>query len=162
MRLISWNVNGLRACLGKGFLDVCAFADADVICRREPVPHSNRYAGLSRRHRYAGSPKKCIAPRMAGLAGRQARNKLLAGTAGSSCGEAHRRPINHQRLARRYTDCRTLNPRHLAGIFHAPSLIRAANPSASQVHRSARSRHPPAAASRCGAWPRPHSGRSAP
>ena len=22
MRLISWNVNGLRACIGKGFLDV--------------------------------------------------------------------------------------------------------------------------------------------
>ena len=27
MRLISWNVNGLRSCLGKGFLDFCAFAD---------------------------------------------------------------------------------------------------------------------------------------
>ena len=35
MRLISWNVNGLRACLGKGFLDFCAFADADVICLQE-------------------------------------------------------------------------------------------------------------------------------
>ena len=35
MRLISWNVNGLRACLNKGFLDFCAFADADVICLQE-------------------------------------------------------------------------------------------------------------------------------
>ena len=35
MRLISWNVNGLRSCLGKGFLDFCAFADADVICLQE-------------------------------------------------------------------------------------------------------------------------------
>ena len=35
MRLVSWNVNGLRACLGKGFLDFCAFADADVICLQE-------------------------------------------------------------------------------------------------------------------------------
>ena len=35
MRLISWNVNGLRACLKKGFLDVCAFADADMICLQE-------------------------------------------------------------------------------------------------------------------------------
>ncbi len=35
MKLISWNVNGLRACLGKGFLDFCAFADADVICLQE-------------------------------------------------------------------------------------------------------------------------------
>ena len=35
MRLISWNVNGLRACLGKGFVDFCTFADADVICLQE-------------------------------------------------------------------------------------------------------------------------------
>ena len=35
MRLISWNVNGLRACLGKGFLDFCALSDADVICLQE-------------------------------------------------------------------------------------------------------------------------------
>ncbi|WP_294855362.1 exodeoxyribonuclease III [uncultured Oscillibacter sp.] len=35
MKLISWNVNGLRACLGKGFLDFCAAADADVICLQE-------------------------------------------------------------------------------------------------------------------------------
>ena len=30
MRLVSWNVNGLRACLNKGFLDFCAFAQADI------------------------------------------------------------------------------------------------------------------------------------
>ena len=35
MKLVSWNVNGLRACLGKGFLDFCTFADADVICLQE-------------------------------------------------------------------------------------------------------------------------------
>lgn len=35
MKLISWNVNGLRACLGKGFLDFCKSADADVICLQE-------------------------------------------------------------------------------------------------------------------------------
>ena len=35
MRLVSWNVNGLRACLNKGFLDFCAFADADMICLQE-------------------------------------------------------------------------------------------------------------------------------
>ena len=35
MRLISWNVNGLRSCLNKGFLDFCAFANADVICLQE-------------------------------------------------------------------------------------------------------------------------------
>ena len=35
MKLISWNVNGLRACLGKGFLDFCAASDADAICLQE-------------------------------------------------------------------------------------------------------------------------------
>ena len=35
MKLISWNVNGLRACLDKGFLDFFAQADADVFCLQE-------------------------------------------------------------------------------------------------------------------------------
>jgi exodeoxyribonuclease-3 len=35
MRLISWNVNGLRAVLKKGFLDFMASASADVICLQE-------------------------------------------------------------------------------------------------------------------------------
>lgn len=35
MKLISWNVNGLRACLGKGFMDSIAELDADVICLQE-------------------------------------------------------------------------------------------------------------------------------
>ncbi len=35
MKLISWNVNGLRACLKKGFADFVAVGDADVICLQE-------------------------------------------------------------------------------------------------------------------------------
>lgn len=35
MKLISWNVNGLRACLGKGFEDSIAALDADFICLQE-------------------------------------------------------------------------------------------------------------------------------
>lgn len=35
MRLISWNVNGLRACLGKGFADFFASIDADIFCIQE-------------------------------------------------------------------------------------------------------------------------------
>ena len=35
MRLVSWNVNGLRACLGKGFLEFCEFANADMICLQD-------------------------------------------------------------------------------------------------------------------------------
>lgn len=34
-KLISWNVNGLRACIGKGFLDFFRAADADVVCLQE-------------------------------------------------------------------------------------------------------------------------------
>lgn len=35
MKLVSWNVNGLRACIGKGCLDVFRQLDADVICLQE-------------------------------------------------------------------------------------------------------------------------------
>ena len=35
MKLISWNVNGLRACVTKGFADYFAKADADVFCVQE-------------------------------------------------------------------------------------------------------------------------------
>lgn len=35
MKLISWNVNGLRACVGKGFLDFFKEADADIFCIQE-------------------------------------------------------------------------------------------------------------------------------
>ena len=35
MKLISWNVNGLRACMGKGFMDFFNEADADVFCLNE-------------------------------------------------------------------------------------------------------------------------------
>ena len=35
MRLISWNVNGLRACVQKGFMDFFNSADADCFCLQE-------------------------------------------------------------------------------------------------------------------------------
>lgn len=35
MKLISWNVNGLRACVGKGFMDFFHAANADVFCIQE-------------------------------------------------------------------------------------------------------------------------------
>ena len=36
-KLISWNVNGLRACVGKNFLDFFHEADADVFCLQRPM-----------------------------------------------------------------------------------------------------------------------------
>jgi len=35
LKLVSWNVNGLRACMGKGFGDFFAAADADILCVQE-------------------------------------------------------------------------------------------------------------------------------
>ena len=34
-KFISWNVNGLRACMGKGFMDFFRAADADFFCLQE-------------------------------------------------------------------------------------------------------------------------------
>ena len=65
MRLISWNVNGLRACLGKGFLDFVARADADVICLQETklkehqvsfdLPGYHRYWNCADKAGYSGT-----------------------------------------------------------------------------------------------------------
>ena len=56
VKLVSWNVNGLRACLGKGFLDFCAEADADVLCLQETKmqPEQAEFA-LEGYHRYWNS-----------------------------------------------------------------------------------------------------------
>ena len=35
MKCISWNVNGLRACVGKGFEEVFRNLDADFFCLQE-------------------------------------------------------------------------------------------------------------------------------
>ena len=59
MRLISWNVNGLRSCLGRGFLDFCAFADADVICLQETKMRPEQAAfDLPGYHRFWNSADK--------------------------------------------------------------------------------------------------------
>lgn len=65
MRLISWNVNGLRACLGKGFLDFVAQIDADVICLQETklkehqvsfdLPDYRRYWNCADKAGYSGT-----------------------------------------------------------------------------------------------------------
>ncbi|MDF2540244.1 MAG: exodeoxyribonuclease, partial [Herbinix sp.] len=35
MKFVSWNVNGLRACLNKGFVDFFNRMDADIFCLQE-------------------------------------------------------------------------------------------------------------------------------
>lgn len=35
MKLVSWNVNGLRACVGKGFYDFVSEERPDILCLQE-------------------------------------------------------------------------------------------------------------------------------
>lgn len=65
MKLISWNVNGLRAVLKKGFLDFCAEAEPDVICLQEikmkpeqaefDLPGYTRYWNSAEKAGYSGT-----------------------------------------------------------------------------------------------------------
>ena len=64
-KLISWNVNGLRACVGKGFLDFFREADADVFCIQESklqegqieldLPGYHQYWNYARKKGYSGT-----------------------------------------------------------------------------------------------------------
>ena len=63
MKLVSWNVNGLRACLGKGFLDYCAQEDADVVCLQETkLQPEQAVFDLDGYHRYFYSAEKRATP----------------------------------------------------------------------------------------------------
>lgn len=64
-KLISWNVNGLRACVGKGFLDYFKEADADVFCLQETklqegqidldLPGYHQYWNYAQKKGYSGT-----------------------------------------------------------------------------------------------------------
>ena len=65
MKLISWNVNGIRAAMGKGFLDFAEKSDADVICIQEtkmqegqaevPLKGYNQYWCSAEKKGYSGT-----------------------------------------------------------------------------------------------------------
>ena len=64
-KLISWNVNGLRACVTKGFLDYFKEADADVFCLQETklqagqidllLPGYHQYWNYAEKKGYSGT-----------------------------------------------------------------------------------------------------------
>ena len=59
MKLISWNVNGLRSCLGKGFLDYVAAENPDVVCLQETkLQPEQAVFDLEGYHRYFNSADK--------------------------------------------------------------------------------------------------------
>lgn len=65
MKLISWNVNGLRACKEKGFFDYFESADADLFCVQEskmqkeqaemPTPHHLQFWSSAEKKGYSGT-----------------------------------------------------------------------------------------------------------
>lgn len=65
MKLISWNVNGLRACIQKGFLDFFNEADADIFCIQESklsegqltldLPDYQQYWNYAEKKGYSGT-----------------------------------------------------------------------------------------------------------
>ena len=66
--MISWNVNGIRACVSKGFLDSMQAMDADIICLQEtkvqagqieldepPLTNYHQYWNYAQRKGYSGT-----------------------------------------------------------------------------------------------------------
>ena len=64
-KLISWNVNGLRACMGKGFLDFVKAENADIFCIQESklqagqieldLPGYHQYWNYAEKKGYSGT-----------------------------------------------------------------------------------------------------------
>ena len=65
MKLVSWNVNGLRACLQKGFLESFDRLDADIFCLQETklqagqhdleLPGYHQYWNYAQKKGYSGT-----------------------------------------------------------------------------------------------------------
>ena len=65
MKLISWNVNGLRACMDKGFPEFFKDVDADIFCLQETklqegqinldLPGYNQYWNYAQKKGYSGT-----------------------------------------------------------------------------------------------------------
>lgn len=65
MKLISWNVNGLRACVGKGFMDFVQKEEADIFCVQETklqagqitldLPGYHQYWNYAEKKGYSGT-----------------------------------------------------------------------------------------------------------
>ena len=65
MKFVSWNVNGLRACVGKGFIDIFREFDADFFCLQETklqegqidldLPGYHQYWNYAEKKGYSGT-----------------------------------------------------------------------------------------------------------
>ena len=69
MKMISWNVNGLRAVMGKGFMDTFRDLDADIFCLQETklqagqiimdLPGYHQYWNYAEKKGYSGTAVFC-------------------------------------------------------------------------------------------------------
>ena len=69
MKLVSWNVNGLRACVEKGFTDIFKELDADIFCVQETkmqegqlkleLPDYHQYFNYAEKKGYSGTAVFC-------------------------------------------------------------------------------------------------------
>ena len=76
MKFISWNVNGLRACMGKGWLEFFNESDADFFCLQETklqagqieldLPGYKQYWNYAEKKGYSATP---VCPLWCGCAG---------------------------------------------------------------------------------------------
>ena len=65
MKMISWNVNGLRAVMGKGFMEAFNTLDADIFCLQETklqagqiemdLPGYHQYWNYAEKKGYSGT-----------------------------------------------------------------------------------------------------------
>ena len=96
MKLVSWNVNGLRSCLTKGFLEYVKNEDPDILCLQETkLQPEQAVFDLEGYHRYFHSADK----------------KGYSGTAVLTKEEP---PVRHLRLRRGYPPPR--GPGHHGGV----------------------------------------------
>ena len=59
MKLISWNVNGIRACVGKNFMEFFNEVNADIFCLQETKLQENQIdLQLDGYHQYWNYAKK--------------------------------------------------------------------------------------------------------
>ena len=58
MKLISWNVNGLRACVGKGFFDFLSAEQPDMMCLQETKLQPEQAPQIEGYHEYWNSAEK--------------------------------------------------------------------------------------------------------
>ena len=65
MKFVSWNVNGLRACMNKGFMETFQTLDADIFCLQETkmqphqleldLPRYKQYWNSAEKKGYSGT-----------------------------------------------------------------------------------------------------------